>query len=137
MPISAISDTDIVNSIPMIEKHISIKKEAFNSFNKSFPSILFLIKSMVFERKKEIHIANAAINIEIKTGNRTIIMSQTLIIKETRGNLFCIKDKTAKATVNTKGIIESFKNCFSEYDLKAAFHDNSYKKSDIKRLSKP
>ena len=118
------SNTDMVNNIPIIEKLISIKKDAFSSFNNPFPSSLSLIKSIVFERKKDIHIANAAINIEIKTGNNTIIMSHTLTIIEACDNSFCTKDNTKNAIVSTKGIIESFPNCFSEYALKAAFHES-------------
>ena len=124
-PIPAISNTDMVNNIPIIEKLISIKKEAFSSFNNLFPSSLSLIKSIVFERKKDIHIANEAINIEIKTGNSTIIKSHTLTIIEAKDNSFCIKEHNKKEIVITKGIIESLQNCFKEYALKAAFHDSS------------
>lgn len=119
------SNADMVNNIPITEKLISIRKEAFSSLSKAFPSSLSLIKSIVFERKKDIHIANAAINIEMKTGNITIIMSETLTIIEARDNSFCTKDNTKNAMVSTIGIIESFPNCFSEYALKAAFHDSS------------
>ena len=36
------SNTDMVNNIPIIEKLISIKKEAFSSFNNPSPSSLSL-----------------------------------------------------------------------------------------------
>ena len=88
----------MVNSIPIIEKLISIKKDAFNSFSNPFPSSLSLIKSIVFERKKDIQIAKAAINIEMKTGNNTIIMSHTLTIIEASGNSFCTKNNTKSIT---------------------------------------
>ena len=51
--ISVTRRTYSVNSIPIMEKLISIKNEAFNSFNNILPLSLSLIKSIVLERKKE------------------------------------------------------------------------------------
>lgn len=136
-PISIIKETASVNNIPTIEKQISIRKEAFNSFKRIFPSLFLLMKSIVFERKKEIHIAKAAISIDIKAGSKAIMASHTLDNISGIVSISCRHVKIVKAIVRINGIMESLQNCLNVYALNAAFQDNSKLKSAILRQFEP
>ena len=112
-PIPEISKTDNTNNIPIIENPISIRNEAFNSFKRVLPSSLFFMKSIVFERKNEIHIANAAIKMEMNAGSKAIMISHTFTIIAGNASVFCKYAIAVKVAANINGTRESLPNCLA------------------------